>query len=177
MVVTEGLAGSFLAIVDNLANRRSLDLASKSTELSSSLGMAWSLSNSTRARLQWEDVTGAAEAIRTCVGVGEGSTGKGAVTSADSGRDRGVGRVDRDGVGGASRVLVVGNHLREIEGGGEFGRERSADITRRMADEEAHLLSCHIFSGDNQIGFIFARRVVKNDEELAIAESLNRLGD
>jgi hypothetical protein len=177
MVLNKSLAWSLLAVINDFANSRGLGLTSQATKLGSSLGMAWSLPNTTRARSQRKDVTGAAEAIGAGFGVGEGSACESTVASTDSGGDRGVGRVDRDSVCGASRVLVVGDHLRKIERFGEFGGERSADVTRRVADEEAHLLGCHIFSSDDQIGFVLARGVIENDEELSISESLNRVGD
>lgn len=102
-------------------------------------------------------------------GVGEGAAGESAVVGADAGGDAGVGRVDRDGVGGAARVLGVGDHLGQLEGFGGGVGDGGADEAGGVADHEAHLLGGYVLGGDDEVGFVLARGVVEDDEELASA--------
>lgn len=63
-----------------------------------------------------------------------------AVVSRDARRDGRVGRVDRDGVGGRAEVLVVGDHLGEVEGRAAVGEDGGADEPAGVPDHEGHLL-------------------------------------
>ncbi|KUI53009.1 hypothetical protein VP1G_10552 [Cytospora mali] len=92
----------------------------------------------------------------------------GAVARADARRDRGVGRVDGQGVGGGAGVLVAGHHLREVEGLGELGDEGRAYVARGVSDHEGHLLGRDVLGRDDQVGLVLAAWVVEDYYELAI---------
>lgn len=48
------------------------------------------------------------------------------------------------------------------------GRHGRADEARGVADHEGNLLGRGVFRGDDQVAFVLAGEVVKNDYELSI---------
>lgn len=131
--------------------------------------MARSLAYTTRSRAQRDNVARSAETDRSGGGVSQGATGQGAVVGGDAGGQGRVGGVDGDSVGGRAGVLVLGHHLREVEGFAQGRGERGADIARGVADHEGHLFGGYGGGGDDEVGFVLAGGVVQNDYELAIA--------
>jgi hypothetical protein len=63
----------------------------------------------------------------------------------------------------------VRDHLREAERRGALREERGADEARRVAHHEGHLLGRDGLGGDDQVGFVLARRVVEDYDELAVS--------
>lgn len=166
---TNRLPGHLLAVVDNLANGRDGLLAREAAKLGSSLGMALASAGAAGDGAQRQDMPGAAQVGGRGLGVGEDAAGEGAVVGADArGGERVLG-VDGDGVGGAARVLGVGDHGREVEGVGSGARHGHADVARGVADHPAHLLGGDVLGGDDEVAFVFAAGVVEDEEELAIA--------
>jgi len=88
------------------------------------------------ARLQRQHVAGAAEVRGLRRRVRQRAACLRAVGGADTGRDAGGCRIHRDGVGGAVRVGVVGDHLRELQRRGARDGEGRADVARRVSDHE-----------------------------------------
>ena len=88
-----------------------------------------------------------------------------AVVRRDARGDGGVARVDGDGVGGAVGISVVGDHLREVQGGSEVGRERGADEAGGVADHEGHFFGGQGGGGDDEVAFVFAGGGVEDDDE------------
>lgn len=88
---------------------------------------------------------------------------------ADPRGDRRVGGVHGDGVGRRAGVLVVLDHLRQIELFGALRKDRRADESRTVPHHEGHLLSGHGFGGDDQVRFVLATGVIEDNDELAIS--------
>ncbi|KAH6605805.1 hypothetical protein Trco_004958 [Trichoderma cornu-damae] len=167
--VAHGLAGDFLAVVDNLADDSRLSLAGKAAELGGGLGMAVPGTDTAGGGAQRQDMAGPAEAGGRGGGVGEDAACEGAVVGADAGGDGGVGGVDGDCVGGAARILAVLDHGRQFEGIGAGVGDGRADEARRVAHHPGHLLGGDGVGGDDEVGFVLTGRVVEHDEELASA--------
>jgi len=85
----------------------------------------------------------------------------------DASCDAGVFGIDRDGVGGGARVLVVGDHLGEVEFRGALWGYRRTDQSGRVPDHEGHLVGGHGVGGDDKVRFILAMGVVEDYDEVA----------
>ena len=92
-----------------------------------------------------------------------------AIVRADPRRRGRVIRIYRHGICGASGILAVRDHRREVQLVSEGGEDRRADVARGVADHESHLLGRHICRRDDQVAFILAREVVQDDDEFAIS--------
>ena len=90
-----------------------------------------------------------------------------AVVRGDPGGDVVAGGVDGDGVRGAFRVFVRGDHLRQLEGGGAHGQERRAEVAGGVADEEGGFGGREGARGDDQVAFVFAGFGVEDDDGVA----------
>lgn len=163
------LAGHFLGIINDFANGSDGLFAGKTAEFRSGLGVAVAGADAAGDGAQREDVARTAQVGGCGLWVGEGAAGEGAIVCADAGGGEGVFGVDGDGVGGAARVLGVGDHGRKVEGSGAVGGHGHADVARGVTDHPTHLFGSDVLSGDNQVALVFAARVVEDEEEFAIA--------
>lgn len=80
-----------------------------------------------------------------------------------------IGGVDRDGIGSASRVLAIGDHLWQFEQLGASGWYGRADVAGGVPDQKGHLLGGDVLGGDDEVAFIFPAGVVHHNYEFAIA--------
>lgn len=79
--------------------------------------------------------------------------------------------VDGDGVRGAVGVSVVGDHLREVQGGGARDGQRRADVAAAVADHEGGFFGRQGFGGDDEVAFVFAVGRVEDDDEFVVGWS------
>src|SRR5207247_718534 len=92
--------------------------------------------------------------------------GGGAVVGRDA-RRRAVAVVDRHGERGALALGVVGDHQGQTELVAAFARQRRADESRRVRQEERDLLGGGRLRGHDQVALVLAVFVVDHDDDLA----------
>ncbi len=68
------------------------------------------------------------------------------------------------GLGG----LVLGDHLRELQGKGQGGGDGGADEAAGVLDHEGHFVGGHVLGGEDEVAFVFARGGVEDDDEGAV---------
>lgn len=90
------------------------------------------------------------------------------VVCADACCDAVVDGVDGDGVCGLVGVGVVGDHLREVQGGGARDGEGGAYVAGRVADHEGGFGGGEGRGGDDEVAFVFARGGVEDDDEFVV---------
>lgn len=102
----------------------------------------------------------------------EASTRKSAIVRGNS-RRRADG-IERDRVCRSFdlRGLFLGHQLRELEVAGEMRGDGCADETAGVLDHECHFLGGHVFGGDYEVSFVFARGRVQDYDK--VTASLNR---
>ena len=166
-LLTESLARHLGAVVNQLRNHSGRLLAGQTTQVNGGLGVTRALADAAGLGAQGEDVARTAQRLGALGLVGEHAAHERAVVGADACGDRGVGSVDRDGVGGRPGVLVVDDHLGELELDGALGQDGRADEAGRVAHHEGHLLGGDGLGGDDQVRLVLAAGVVEHDDELA----------
>jgi hypothetical protein len=106
-----GIAFARLATLDQFCDDAHRRFPSQTTEIDRSLGMASPLVDPAGSRTEREDVSRFSEIAGMDMGSGQLPAGQGTVVGGYPRRDRGVVRVDGDGVSGAVGVGILDNHL------------------------------------------------------------------
>ena len=118
---------------------------------------------------QRKNVAGPHEIPGAVVAVGERAHGVAALLGRDAGGEP-VTHVDRDRERGAERRIVERHHRIEAQASGLIARQRRADDSRRVADDEGHLLGRAQRGRDEQIALVLAVVIVGDDDDLAAGE-------
>jgi hypothetical protein len=146
-------------------NRR---LARQPTELHRRLRMPNPLSHTPLLSPQRQHMPGPPQVVPRHARARQRPAGQRAVVRADARGGLREVRVYGDGVGGAARVLALGDHGRQVQLVGEGGQDGRAHVPGGVADHEGHLLGCHVGRGDYEVALVLAREIVQDDDELAI---------
>jgi len=168
------LARDRFSILNQFADDPDLGLTSETAEFHRRLGMAGPDEDATIASPERDDMSGTTETRNRGLRTGERTARQGTIMGRNARRDTFIIRVDRDRIRRTVRILVVRNHLRQLQLGSALRSDRRTDQAAGMADHERHLLGRDILGGDDEITFILAVLGVENDDELPRAEGLDR---
>ena len=75
--------------------------------------------------------------------------------------------IDRDRVRRAIGISILGDHLRQLEFGGEGGRDGDAEEAAGVADEEGAFGGREVGGGEDEVAFVFALGGVEDDDGVA----------
>ena len=117
-------------------------------------------------RHQRKHVTGPHEISGAHIAVGKRANCVGPLFRGDA-RGQAVADIDRYRKRGAERRIVARHHRVEMQPPRFIRRQRRADDTGRIADDERHLLGRAQRSRNKQIAFVLAVVVVGDDDDFA----------
>jgi len=89
----------------------------------------------------------------------------------------GISAADRGGERRLQAGLVVGRHRRQIQLGAALGRERQADEAATFPGHEVDALGGRELCGHREVALVLAVLVVADDDHLALAQVVERIGD
>ena len=145
-------------------------------EVDRGLGLAGALQDAARAGAQREDVTGLDEIPGAAAGVDRDLDRARAVGRGDAGADP-LPRLDRDREGGAERRLVAVGHRAQAELFAALAGQAEADQAAAVLRHEVDRLGRRKLGRDRQVAFVLAVGGVDDNDELALADVVDRLLD
>ena len=125
---------------------------------------------------QREDVAGADEIAGAHVAIGERAHRVAPLLGRYAG-GQSVAYVDRYGERRAERRVVDRHHRVKVQPPGVVPGQRRADDAAAVADDEGHLLGGAERSGDDEVALVLAVVVIGHDDDLAMGESLDGVGN
>ena len=145
-------------------------------EIDRGLGMSDALQDAAVARAQRKDVAAVAEIARHRRRIDGDANRRRAILRADARRHAEARRrIDAHGVRRAIVVEVRLAHGREPERVDAIAGEREADHAARLLDHEVDHLRRHELRRADEIPFVLAILVVGDDDELSVADVVDRL--
>ena len=162
-----GQAGHGAVLADNLAADAGGLEAGEAREVDGRLGVAGAAEHAAGLRPQGEGVAGRHEVGRRRRIVHQELDGFGAVGGGDAGGDAGVGgAVHAQGEGGGETVAAVhARRQRDAQAVEEGPIAGGAEQPAGLADAEVDGLGGDLFGGHDEVAFVFALRVIHNDDE------------
>src|SRR5439155_6716725 len=145
-------------------------------EVDRGLGLARPLESSALARSQREDVSGLNQILRPLARVDRHLDRAGAVVRRDPRRDS-LARLVRNREGRTELRLVSRGHRPELELGAALLGEAEADQAATVRRHEVDRLGRRELGRDRQVALVFAVGRVHDDDELALANVLDRFLD
>ncbi len=174
---SSGRAGHVhLLLVDDLAQHPRRVQAREPGQVDGRLGVARPFEDAALARLERKDVAGTGEIFRSGCGIDERLDRRGAVEGRDAGA-RSVAEVDGHQEGGALALGVLHHHRVQVQLTSTLGRDRRADVARRVVQEERDLLRGDELGGHDQVAFVLAVLVVDHDDDLTSPDGGDRVFD
>ena len=145
-------------------------------EVDGRLGLAGAPQDAARLRAQREDVAGLDERVGALARVDRDLDRVRAVVRGDAG-GHALARLDRDGERRAVRGLVAVGHLAQPEVVAALLGQAEADQPARVHGHEVDRLGRRELGRDRQVALVLAVGGVHHDDELALADVLDRLFD
>ena len=134
-------------------------------EVNGSFGVAGADQHPTFTGPQRDDMPRTGEVGPVCIWICQELDGVRTVSRGDTGA-AGV-RIHGDGVGGATRILVMCGHGRKIQTIRVLRRHRDADIAGGVPDHEGHQLRSGKFCGEDNITFVLPVFIIYDNNCLA----------
>ncbi len=135
-------------------------------EVDGGFGVSGAAEDAAGHGLEREDVAGLDEGVGFRGGIGEEADGVGAVCGGDAGGDALCG-IDGDGEGGFHAFAVAASHLGEVEFFGAFDGDGGADEAAGVDGHEVDHFGGAEGGSADEVGFVFAGRVIGDDDEAA----------
>ena len=156
-------------IVHDLAQHPGGLQAGEAAQVDRRLGVPGAHQHAAAARTQREDMSGTGEVGGSGGGIRECPDGGRAVARGHPGGRAGA-QVDRYGEGGAVRLAVDRDHLRQLQARELLLFHRHADDAAGVADHEGHRLGSRMFGGHDEVALVLPVLVVHDDDHASGAQ-------
>jgi hypothetical protein len=164
--------------IQDLADHAGRRQPRQARQVHGSLGLTGPLQNTAGSRPQRKDVAGPAQILRPRPRIDRRPDRRGAIRRADPRRDAVVERrIDGDHEGGPVRVGPEVAHGRESELIDAFGRQRETDQPTSVGGHEIDDVRRDILRRADEVAFVLAVLIVRDDDHLAATDGLDRVLD
>ena len=163
-------------VVHDLADDGGRVQAGEPGEVHAGLGLPGALEHAARARHEREDVPGLHQVAGAALRVDGHLDGVGAVGRRDA-RGHAFAGLDGDGERRLQARLVLDRHRREVQLRAALRREREAHEAAALLGHEVDALRAGELRGHGEVALVLAVLVVADDDHLALAQVVQRIGD
>ena len=176
-ILGKRLAARHRAVVShNLADDRGRVETGEARKINARLGVSGADENSAVARLKRENMPRRNDSIGRRVVVNRRRDRGRAVVRGNAGADS-LARLNGNREGGLVARDIVVRHRRQSETAHLAALKREADETASVSRHEIDALGAAHLRGNDEVGFVLAVFVVKEDDEASVADFLENLGD